>query len=294
MSMLKGKSTGVAVITPFTNSVVVDYDALTRIIDFLIDAGIDFLVALGTTGESVTLTPDEKKEVFATFVRQTGGRVPLVMGLGGNNTAALVHEFQHIDVKGFDAILSVTPYYNRPSQEGLYQHYMVLDAVTPLPLIMYNVPGRTGVNMTAETTLRIANEAKHIIAVKDASGDLTQGKKIIVNAPDEFLVFSGDDETAIPLTLMGGDGVISVIAGGFPKTFSAGIQAAMTHNTEKANRIARQLLPVIDLLFKEGNPAGIKAVSALKTLSTDEVRLPLVKASHDLTVALRPFVERLG
>lgn len=179
MSMLKGKSTGVAVITPFTNSGVVDYDALTRIIDFLIDAGIDFLVALGTTGESVTLTPDEKKEVFATFVRQTGGRVPLVMGLGGNNTAALVHEFQHIDVKGFDAILSVTPYYNRPSQEGLYQHYMALDAVTPLPLIMYNVPGRTGVNMTAETTLRIANEAKHIIAVKDASGDLTQGKKLL-------------------------------------------------------------------------------------------------------------------
>ena len=147
--------------------------------------------------------------------------------------------------------------------------------------------------MTAETTLRIANEAKHIIAVKDASGDLTQGKKIIVNAPNEFLVFSGDDETAIPLTLMGGDGVISVIAGGFPKTFSAGIQSAMTHNTEKANRIARQLLPVIDLLFKEGNPAGIKAVSALKKLSTDEVRLPLVKASQDLTVALRPFVEQL-
>lgn len=293
MSMLKGKSTGVAVITPFTNSGVVDYGALTRIIDFLIDAGIDFLVALGTTGESITLTPDEKKEVFATFVRQTGGRVPLVMGLGGNNTAALVHEFQHIDVKGFDAILSVTPYYNRPSQEGLYQHYMALDAVTPLPLIMYNVPGRTGVNMTAETTLRIANEAKHIIAVKDASGDLTQGKKIIINAPNEFLVFSGDDETAIPLTLMGGDGVISVIAGGFPKTFSAGIQAAMTHNTEEANRIARQLLPVIDLLFKEGNPAGIKAVSALKKLSTNEVRLPLVKASQDLTFALRPFVEQL-
>jgi len=293
MSALKGLSTGVAVITPFTEEGAVDFDALKRIIHFLIDEGVDYLVALGTTGESVTLTTEERNAIFGTFVREVNGRVPLVMGLGGNNTATLIHEFQHIDTKGFDAILSVTPYYNRPSQEGLYQHYMALDAVTPLPLIMYNVPGRTGVNMTAETTLRLANNAKHIFAVKDASGDLNQGKEIISNAPEGFLVLSGDDETAIPLTLMGGDGVISVAAGGFPRTFSAGIRAALAKNKEEANRITTTLLPLIDLLFKEGNPAGIKAVSALKNLSTDVVRLPLVKASEGLTAALRPFVDQL-
>lgn len=293
MSVLKGATTGVAVITPFTNQGDVDFEALKRIIHFLIDQGIDFLVALGTTGESVTLTHAEQQAVFAVFVQEVNGRVPLVMGLGGNNTAALVDEFQQIETTGFDAILSVTPYYNRPSQEGLYRHYMALDAVTPLPLIMYNVPGRTGVNMTAETTLRLANDAQHIIAVKDASGDLVQGKEIISNAPEGFLVLSGDDETAIPLTLLGGAGVISVAAGGFPKTFSAGIQAAISKNTEKANQITNQLLPVIDLLFMEGNPAGIKAVSALKHLSTDAVRLPLVKASEGLTDALRPFVAQL-
>lgn len=293
MSALKGLSTAVAVITPFTEEGAVDFDALKRIIHFLIDEGIDYLVALGTTGESVTLTTEERNAIFGTFVREVNGRVPLVMGLGGNNTATLIHEFQHIDTKGFDAILSVTPYYNRPSQEGLYQHYMALDAVTPLPLIMYNVPGRTGVNMTAETTLRLANNAKHIFAVKDASGDLNQGKEIISNAPEGFLVLSGDDETAIPLTLMGGDGVISVAAGGFPRTFSAGIRAALAKNKEEANRITTTLLPLIDLLFKEGNPAGIKAVSALKNLSTDVVRLPLVKASEGLTAALRSFVDQL-
>ena len=293
MSALKGLSTCVAVITPFTEEGAVDFDALKRIIHFLIDEGIDYLVALGTTGESVTLTTEERNAIFGTFVREVNGRAPLVMGLGGNNTATLIHEFQHIDTKGFDAILSVTPYYNRPSQEGLYQHYMALDAVTPLPLIMYNVPGRTGVNMTAETTLRLANNAKHIFAVKDASGDLNQGKEIISNAPEGFLVLSGDDETAIPLTLMGGDGVISVAAGGFPRTFSTGIRAALAKNKEEANRITTTLLPLIDLLFKEGNPAGIKAVSALKNLSTDVVRLPLVKASEGLTAALRSFVDQL-
>lgn len=293
MSLLKGASTGVAVITPFTHEGAVDFDALKRIIHFLIDQGIDFLVALGTTGESVTLNKDEQQAIFATFTREVNGRIPLVMGLGGNNTASLIHEFQQIDPKGFDAILSVTPYYNRPSQEGLYLHYMALDAVTPLPLIMYNVPARTGVNMTAETTLRLANDSQHIFAIKDASGDLKQGEKIIANAPEGFLVLSGDDETAIPLTLTGGNGVISVAAGGFPKTFSAGIQAAIANNAEKANQIKDKLLPVIDLLFMEGNPAGIKAVSALKNLSTDIVRLPLVKASEGLTAALRPFVEQL-
>ena len=293
MHKLTVKSTGVAVITPFHADGSVDHDALARIIHFLIDSGIDFLVALGTTGESVTLTNDEKQAVFATFVRENKQRVPLIMGVGGNCTRSLVERFQTLDTTGFDAILSVTPYYNRPSQEGLYRHYMALDAVTKLPLIVYNVPGRTGVNMTAETTLRLAHDAKNIIGVKDASGDLQQGKKIIDNCPKGFLVLSGDDETAIPLTLLGGAGVISVAAGGFPKTFVAGINAALKNDETAANRINEQLLPVIDLLFKEGNPAGIKAVSKLKGLSSDAVRLPLVEASEALTAALTSFVEAL-
>ncbi len=187
----KLSGTGVAVITPFTAVGEVDHNALRAIIHFLVDSGIDFLVALGTTGESVTLTEAEKKAVFATFVATVNGKVPLVMGLGGNNTQALVSEFSTIDTRGFDAILSVTPYYNRPTQEGLFRHYMALDAVSPLPLIMYNVPGRTGVNMTAATTLRIAAAAVNIIGVKDASGDLVQGKQIITACPKDFFGFIG-------------------------------------------------------------------------------------------------------
>ena len=228
MHKLTVKSTGVAVITPFHADGSVDHDALARIIHFLIDSGIDFLVALGTTGESVTLTNDEKQAVFTTFVRENKQRVPLIMGVGGNCTRSLVESFQSLDVNGFDAILSVTPYYNRPNQEGLYQHYMALDAVSPLPLLMYNVPGRTGVNMTAETTVRIANDAKNIVGVKDASGNMDQGAEIIAQSPTDFFVFSGDDETAIPLTLLGGDGVISVVAGGFPKAFKHGMDLALS------------------------------------------------------------------
>lgn len=293
MSVFKSTATGVAVITPFNNKGAVDFDALSRIIHYLIDSGIDFLVALGTTGESVTLTNEERNAVFSTFVSEVNGKVPLVMGLGGNNTQSLVSEFTHIDTKGFDAILSVTPYYNRPSQEGLYRHFMALDAVTKLPIIMYNVPARTGVNMTAATTLRLDKESNNIIGIKDASGDLSQGKAIIENSSDDFIVYSGDDETAIELTLLGGDGVISVAAGCFPITFSQGIQAALAGNTKEAEVISARLNPAVNLLFQEGNPAGIKAVSKLKGLSDDSVRLPLVKASDALVEALQPFAEDL-
>lgn len=293
MSVFKGTATGVAVITPFNDEGAVDYNALSRIIHHLIGSGIDFLVALGTTGESATLTQEERTAVFSTFVSEVNGSVPLIMGLGGNDTQSLVSEFSHIDTKGFDAILSVTPYYNRPTQEGLYRHYMALDAVTKLPIIMYNVPARTGVNMTAETTLRLDKDATNIIGVKDASGDLSQGKDIIQNSSDDFIVFSGDDETAIELTLLGGDGVISVAAGGFPVTFSKGIQAALSGKKVESEAISARLNPAIKLLFKEGNPAGIKAVSKLKGLSDNQVRLPLVQASDSLIEALQPFAEDL-
>jgi len=294
MHKLTIKSTGVAVITPFDADGAVDHDALGRIIHFLIDSGIDFLVALGTTGESVTLTDEEKQAVFATFVRENNQRVPLVMGVGGNCTRSLVESFQSLDTKGFDAILSVTPYYNRPSQEGLYQHYMALDAVTPLPILMYNVPGRTGVNMTAETTVRIAHDANHIVGVKDAGADMEQGAAIIAQAPKDFLVFSGDDETAITLTLLGGDGVISVIAGGFPKAFKQGMDAALNKNEAEANQINQLFKPVIDLLYQEGNPVGIKAVSQLLGLCEANLRLPLVSPSDALVAALAPYVNKLN
>lgn len=294
MHKLTVKSTGVAVITPFHADGSVDHDALARIIHFLIDSGIDFLVALGTTGESVTLTNDEKQAVFATFVRENKERVPLIMGVGGNCTRSLVESFQSLDVNGFEAILSVTPYYNRPNQEGLYQHYMALDAVTPLPLLMYNVPGRTGVNMTAETTVRIARDANHIVGVKDAGADMEQGAAIIAQAPKDFLVFSGDDETAIPLTLLGGDGVISVIAGGFPKAFKEGMDAALSKNEAEANQINQLFKPVIDLLYQEGNPVGIKAVSQLLGLCEANLRLPLVSPSDALVAALAPYVNKFN
>ena len=294
MHKLTVKSTGVAVITPFDANGSVNHDALARIIHFLIDSGIDFLVALGTTGESVTLTDYEKQAVFATFVSENKQRVPLIMGIGGNNTRSLVESIKYLDFNGFDAILSVTPYYNRPNQEGLYQHYMALDAVTPIPLLMYNVPGRTGVNMTVETTVRIANDAKHIVGVKDASGNMEQGAGIIEQSPTDFLVFSGDDETAIPLTLLGGDGVISVVAGGFPKAFKHGMDLALDKNEAEANRINQQFKAVIDLLFQEGNPAGIKAVSQLLGLCEANLRLPLVSPSDALIAALQPYVKRFN
>ena len=294
MHKLTVKSTGVAVITPFDANGSVNHDALARIIHFLIDSGIDFLVALGTTGESVTLTDYEKQAVFATFVSENKQRVPLIMGIGGNNTRSLVESIKYLDFNGFDAILSVTPYYNRPNQEGLYQHYMALDAVTPIPLLMYNVPGRTGVNMTVETTVRIANDAKHIVGVKDASGNMEQGAGIIEQSPTDFLVFSGDDETAIPLTLLGGDGVISVVAGGFPKSFKNGIDLALKKNEVEAIRINQEFKPVIDLLYQEGNPAGIKAVSQLMGFCEANLRLPLVKPTDKLVAALRPYVNKLN
>jgi 4-hydroxy-tetrahydrodipicolinate synthase len=227
-------------------------------------------------------------------VRENKQRVPLIMGVGGNCTRSLVESFQSLDVNGFDAILSVTPYYNRPNQEGLYQHYMALDAVSPLPLLMYNVPGRTGVNMTAETTVRIANDAKNIVGVKDASGNMDQGAEIIAQSPTDFFVFSGDDETAIPLTLLGGDGVISVVAGGFPKAFKHGMDLALDKNEAEANRINQQFKAVIDLLFQEGNPAGIKAVSQLLGLCEANLRLPLVSPSDALIAALQPYVNKLN
>ncbi len=284
--------TGVAVVTPFTADLKVDFKSLQNLINYLIDSDIRYLVAMGTTAESPTISVEEKKQIFDCFVEAVNGRVPLIMGLGGNDTMALQQALQQVDTTGFSAILSVSPYYNRPTQEGIYQHYKALDAVTPLPLILYNVPGRTSSNINAETTLRIAHDCTNVIGIKDASGDLEQGKAILDGRPDHFIVLSGDDETAIPLIQSGAEGVISVIAGGFPRFFSKGVAAAFEGDENKANKIATLAQPIIDLLFVEGNPGGIKTVLHQRGLIENLLRLPLVPVSDSVTSKLKIYVDQ--
>ena len=284
--------TGVAVVTPFTADLKVDFKSLQNLINYLIDSDIRYLVAMGTTAESPTISVEEKKQIFDCFVETVNGRVPLIMGLGGNDTMALQRALQQIDATGFSAILSVSPYYNRPTQEGIYQHYKALDAVTPLPLILYNVPGRTSSNINAETTLRIAHDCSNVIGIKDAGGDLEQGKAVLDGRPDDFIVLSGDDETAIPLIQSGAEGVISVIAGGFPRFFSKGVAAALKGDENKANEIATLAQPIIDLLFVEGNPGGIKTVLHQRGLIENQLRLPLVPVSDSVTSKLRTYVDQ--
>lgn len=284
--------TGVAVVTPFTSDLKVDFKSLQNLINYLIDSDIRYLVAMGTTAESPTISVDEKKQIFDCFVETVNGRVPLIMGLGGNDTMALQRALQQLDTTGFSAILSVSPYYNRPTQEGIYQHYKALDAVTPLPLILYNVPGRTSSNINAETTLRIAHDCTNVIGIKDAGGDLEQGKAVLDGRPDDFIVLSGDDETAIPLIQSGAEGVISVIAGGFPRFFSKGVAAALKGDENKANEIATLAQPIIDLLFVEGNPGGIKTVLHQRGLIENQLRLPLVPVSDSVTSKLRTYVDQ--
>ena len=284
--------TGVAVVTPFTADLKVDFKSLQNLINYLIDSDIRYLVAMGTTAESPTISVEEKKQIFDCFVEAVNGRVPLIMGLGGNDTMALQQALQQVDTTGFSAILSVSPYYNRPTQEGIYQHYKALDAVTPLPLILYNVPGRTSSNINAETTLRIAHDCTNVIGIKDASGDLEQGKAILDGRPDHFIVLSGDDETAIPLIQSGAEGVISVIAGGFPRFFSKGVAAAFEGDENKANKIATLAQPIIDLLFVEGNPGGIKTVLHQRGLIENQLRLPLVPVSDSVTSKLKIYVDQ--
>ena len=284
--------TGVAVVTPFTSDLKVDFKSLQNLINYLIDSDIRYLVAMGTTAESPTISVEEKKQIFDCFVETVNGRVPLIMGLGGNDTMALQRALQQLDTTGCSAILSVSPYYNRPTQEGIYQHYKALDAVTPLPLILYNVPGRTSSNINAETTLRIAHDCTNVIGIKDAGGDLEQGKAVLDGRPDDFIVLSGDDETAIPLIQSGAEGVISVIAGGFPRFFSKGVAAALKGDENKANEIATLAQPIIDLLFVQGNPGGIKAVLHQRGLIGNHLRLPLVPVSDSVTSKLRTYVNQ--
>ena len=284
--------TGVAVVTPFTTDLKVDFNSLQNLIRYLIDSDIRYLVAMGTTAESSTISVKEKKQIFDCFVETVDGRVPLIMGLGGNDTMALQRALQKVDTTGFSAILSVSPYYNRPTQEGIYQHYKALDSVTPLPLLLYNVPERTSSNINAETTLRLAYSCPNIIGIKDASGDLDQGKAILDGRPDDFIVLSGDDETALQLIQYGAEGVISVFAGGFPKFFSKGVIAALQGDEEKANKISSLAQPIIKQLYVEGNPCGIKAVLHERGLVENQLRLPLVPVSESVKLKLRTYVDK--
>lgn len=279
-SQLKG--TGVALITPFTKDNQVDTEALSRIVNYVIDGGVDFIVALGTTSEAPTLTKEEKQLVKQTIIAANRGRLPLVIGIGGNNTQNVIEEIKQTDLSEFVAILSVTPYYNKPSQSGLYAHFGAIARESSLPIILYNVPGRTGVSMTAETVLRLANDFSNIIAVKEASGNMVLDMNILKASSGHFSFLSGDDTTTLLSVYMGGVGAISVIGIAYPNEFSRMVRLGLEGKIAEANKLQYELLPKMELAFKEGNPTGIKAILAQKGLCEPYVRLPLVEASSQL------------
>lgn len=272
----KFKGMGVALITPFKTDESIDYDALARVVEHLIKNGTDYLVVCGTTAETPTLTDNEKYEVTRFIISCNAGRLPIVLGIGGNNTKAIVEQLGSYDLNGVDAILSVTPYYNKPSQEGLYQHYAAISKASPLPIILYNVPGRTGVNMLASTTLRLASDFNNICAIKEASGIFSQIDDIIKNKPEDFMVISGDDGITFPLITLGAVGVISVIGNAFPREFSRMVRLALEGDYKNARTIHHRFTELIELLFVEGNPAGVKSMLALMGLIENKLRLPLV------------------
>lgn len=282
--------TGVALITPFTEDYKVDVEGLRRVVNFQIDNGIEYLVVLGTTGESVTLSKEEKQLVIDTVIDTNKGKLPLVLGVGGNDTQAVITELKQRDLSAFAAILSVSPMYNKPTQEGIYQHFAAISKASPLPIILYNVPGRTASNMLPETVIRLANDFKNIVAIKEAAGDLVQAMKMINGTPKDFLVISGDDMIALPMVLAGGAGVISVIGEGFPKEFSEMIRLGLQRKVDEAYAIHYKIAPAIDYIFAEGNPAGIKAVFKELQLCGDTLRLPLVSVSAGLRSKIATFM----
>lgn len=286
--------TGVALVTPFKKDFSVDVDALTRIVHFQIDNGIDYLVVLGTTAESATLSREEKNLVIQTIVQANNGRLPLVLGVGGNDTVKVIHELQTRDLSQFVAVLSVSPYYNKPTQEGIYQHFKAIALASPKPVILYNVPGRTASNMLPTTAIRLANDFANIVAIKEAAGDLVQAMKLLQHKPQDFHVISGDDMITLPMVLAGGSGVISVIGEGFPKAFSTMVRLGLERKTDEAYAIHYQLADAIDMIFEQGNPAGIKEVFNLLGLAENTVRLPLVHVDQTLRQRLAAFIEKLA
>lgn len=281
MQALKG--TGVALITPFKNDKSVDVEALQNLVHYVTQGGVEYLVVLGTTGEAATLTSKEKEVVKQTVIEANAGQLPLVLGVGGNNTAQVLEELNPTNLAGFDAILSVSPYYNKPTQEGMYQHFKAIAQQSSLPILLYNVPGRTGSNMSPKTVIRLANEFPNIVGIKEAAGDIVQGMELIRQSTrEDFLVISGDDAIALPLVLAGGAGVISVIGQGIPQSFSTMIRLGLEGKIKAAFNLQYQMMPLIDLIFEQGNPAGIKAVLMQAGVIANELRLPLVAVDQDL------------
>lgn len=279
MSFVKLQGMGVALITPFRHDKTIDFPALERLVEHQIASGIDFLVVLGTTAEAATLTKEERHQVQEFVKQKASGRVPLILGCGGNNTAALVDDLRHGDFSGYSAILSVVPYYNKPSQEGIYQHYSAVAQASPLPVLLYNVPGRTGVNMAAATTLRLAAEYPNIIGVKEASGNFVQMDEIIKHKDDGFMVISGDDGITFPLITLGAVGVISVIGNAFPKEFSRMVRLALDGDYAGARAIHHKFADLFKLMVVDGNPAGVKCLLNAMGYVENELRLPLVPTS---------------
>ncbi len=285
MTNAQFRGSGVALVTPFLDNESIDFDSLAKLIDYCIDGGIEYLVSLGTTGESVVLNASEKKAILDFTVKHTAGRVPIVAGFGGNNTSELLSSIENIDFTGIDAILSVSPYYNKPTQAGIIAHYEAVANIAPKPILLYNVPGRTGSNIDAETTIELAKH-KNIMGIKEASGNFRQCMQIVKNTSPDFLKISGDDNLTLPLLSLGFDGVISVSGQGFPKQFSEMVRLGLKGNFEAARALHYQLVDVTDMLFAEGNPGGIKEILALAGVCSTKMRLPLVNVSQKLRSTL--------
>jgi 4-hydroxy-tetrahydrodipicolinate synthase len=291
--MKKFKGTGVAIVTPFKNDSSIDFTAFGRVVDHVIDGGVNYIVVMGTTGESVTLTKDEKKAVICYILEKIDNRVPLVVGIGGNNTQEVINQVRGWDLKGVDGILSVSPFYNKPTQKGIYQHFKAIATVSPLPVILYNVPGRTGSNMSAETTLELAHNFENIVAIKEASTNMEQIMKIAKDKPENFLLISGDDLNTLPVIAAGGSGVISVLANAFPSQWSEMVNQCLKSNFKAAREIQFRFIEMIELLFIDSSPAGVKAMLNVMNLCQNTLRLPLVPVSRTVYSRIQKAIDEV-
>ncbi|HVN59489.1 MAG TPA: 4-hydroxy-tetrahydrodipicolinate synthase [Bacteroidales bacterium] len=291
--MKKLKGTGVAIITPFKNDMSIDFAAFGKVVNHVINGGVNYIVVMGTTGESATLTRDEKKAVICYILEAIDGRVPLVVGIGGNNTQEIINQVRSMDFAGVDAILSVSPYYNKPSQRGIFQHFKAIATCSPVPVIVYNVPGRTGSNISAETCLQLAHECENIAGVKEASGNFEQIMKIIMGKPESFMVISGDDMNTLPVIAAGGSGVISVLANAFPADWSEMVNQSLKSNFKTAREIQFKYLEMLELLFTDGSPGGVKAMMNILNLCQNTLRLPLVPVSRTIYTRIQKAIEEI-
>jgi 4-hydroxy-tetrahydrodipicolinate synthase len=291
--MKKFKGTGVAIVTPFKNDTSIDFSAFGRVVDHVIEGGVNYIVVMGTTGESATLTKDEKKAVICYILEKIDNRVPLVVGIGGNNTQEVINQVRGWDLKGVDGILSVSPFYNKPTQKGIYQHFKAIATVSPLPIILYNVPGRTGSNMSAETTLELAHNFENIVAIKEASTNMEQIMKIVKDKPENFLLISGDDLNTLPVIAAGGSGVISVLANAFPSQWSEMVNQCLKSNFKAAREIQFKFIEMIELLFIDSSPAGVKAMLNVMNLCQNNLRLPLVPVSRTVYSRIQKAIDEV-